>query len=160
MKLKDWLVLLVFVIAAQSAGLLGGFFTARSLSSWYVYLGKPFFNPPSWLFGPVWICLYALIGISAFLVWKTKTKKKKIDRVVWVVFAAQLLVNALWSILFFGLRSPGLAYVDIVILLGLIIANISVFGKINKTAARLLYPYLAWVAFAAFLNFSIWYLNA
>jgi tryptophan-rich sensory protein len=130
----------------------GSFFTFNSVSTWYPTLEKPFFNPPSWIFGPVWTTLYFLMGISLFLVWG----KKKTD-LTW--FWAQLALNAFWSIVFFGMKSPGLAFLVIVLLWISIFLTIKSFYKINKNAAYLLYPYLAWVTFASILNLFIAILN-
>lgn len=132
-------------------GVLGSIFTISSIPTWYVALNKPFFSPPNWVFGPVWTILYILMGISLYLVW--------IKRRVPAVFWTQLLLNAIWSILFFGMKNPTLALVDIIALWVAIILTIKAFYKINILAAYLLIPYLAWASFATILNLSIVLLN-
>lgn len=133
------------------AGILGSFFTVSSIPTWYQTLNKPIFSPPNWIFGPVWTILYILMGISLYLIWK----KKKVPTVFWV----QLILNALWSIIFFGMRNPMLALVDIVALWIAIVLTIKASSKINKLASFLLIPYLFWVTFATLLNLFITILN-
>jgi len=133
------------------AGVLGSFFTTSSIPTWYTSLNKPFFSPPNWVFGPVWTILYIMMGASLYLVWI----KAKVPAVFWV----QLVLNALWSIIFFGMRNPALAFVDIIALWIAIFLTIKYFYKINKLAGQLLLPYLLWVSFASVLNFFIWQLN-
>ena len=140
------------------AGFLGSFFTAPAVTTWYAELIKPSFNPPSWIFGPMWTTLYILIGISVYLVWQQVNKNKKARTALWL-FWIHLFFNAIWSIIFFGLQSPAWAFLDILILLALIVVLIVLFARINKSAALLLIPYLLWVSFASVLNYSIWILN-
>lgn len=143
---------LIFSIGiCLGAGILGSFFTVSSIPTWYATLNKPFFSPPNWIFAPVWTIIYILMGISLYLVWT----KRKVPSVFWV----QLILNALWSITFFGIRNPALALVDIVALWIAIILTIKAFSKTSKLAANLLYPYLAWVSFATVLNLAIVLLN-
>lgn len=130
---------------------MGSFFTISAIPSWYATLSKPFFSPPNWIFGPVWTILYILMGVSLYLVWL----KKKVPTVFWV----QLILNAVWSIIFFGIKNPALALVDIAAFWIAIVLTIKTFYKINKVAGNLLIPYLLWVSFAAFLNYNIWILN-
>lgn len=144
--------LLLAIAICQGAGLIGSFFTIPSVNTWYVTLNKPFFNPPSWIFGPVWTILYLLMGISLFIVWG---KKKANLKWFWI----QLILNASWSIVFFGLKSPLLAFIIIVLLWISIFKTIKAFKKIDKNAAHLLIPYLLWVSFASILNLSIVLLN-
>lgn len=132
-------------------GGLGSFFTVSSIPTWYATLNKPVFSPPNWVFGPVWTILYFLMGISLYLVWQ----KKKVPAVFWV----QLALNALWSIIFFGLKNPVLAMLDIAALWIAIYLTIKSFYPISKIAAYLLLPYLIWVTFASILNLSIVILN-
>jgi tryptophan-rich sensory protein len=140
-------------------GLMGSLFTTPdSLGIWYANLHKPFFNPPDWIFGPVWTTLYIMMGVSAFLVWR-KGLDNKIVRIALICFIVQLFLNAIWTPLFFGLRSPLLGLIDIVLLLNAIIVTVSAFSKISRPAALLLIPYLAWVSFATVLNASIYLLN-
>lgn len=137
--------LLLCILITQGAGIVGSIATASSVKSWYLTdLVKPTFNPPSWVFGPVWTSLFLLMGIALYLVWNKK------NNLFW--FWTQLILNTLWSFLFFGLRSPALAFYEIVILWLAILITIVKFWKINKTASILLWPYLAWVSFALFLN--------
>ncbi|MDP3733454.1 MAG: TspO/MBR family protein [Candidatus Daviesbacteria bacterium] len=133
------------------AGIVGSFFTFSAIPTWYVTLAKPSFSPPNWVFGPVWTILYILMGISLYLVWL----KKKVPIVFWI----QLILNIAWSIIFFGMKNPTLALVDIVVLWVAIILTIKSFSKINNLAGQLLYPYLTWVSFASILNLKIVILN-
>jgi benzodiazapine receptor len=126
--------------------------------AWYSTLSKPFFTPPSWLFGPAWTVLYILMAISAFLVWKKGFEKKQVKSAL-KLFAIQLVLNLSWSPVFFGAHNPLLALVIIVVMWIFILKTILAFGKIDKIASYLLYPYIAWVSFASILNFSIWILN-
>ena len=150
--------LAAFVIGTELVGGLGAVFTSAAIPTWYVGLVKPVLNPPAWVFGPVWTALYALMGISAFLVWR-KGKGTRMERAALGIFVLQLLLNFLWSILFFGMRNPGAAMMDIVALWFAILATILAFGRVSKPAAWLLVPYLAWVSFAAYLNLALWTLN-
>lgn len=140
------------------AAALGSAFTTGAIDTWYATLNKPFFNPPNWVFGPVWTLLYLLMGISLYLIWITKTDKKT-KRQALTFFFIQLGLNALWSILFFGLKSPSAALVGIIVLLIAICLTIRNFLRVSKLAAWLLIPYLAWVSFATILNLSILLLN-
>ena len=143
---------LIFSIGiCLGAGVLGSFFTFSAIPIWYATLNKPSFSPPNWVFGPVWTVLYILMGISLYLVWT----KKKVPSVFWV----QLVLNAAWSIIFFGMKNPVLSLVDIVALWIAIILTIKSFYPISKTAFYLLIPYLLWVSFATILNLSIVLLN-
>jgi benzodiazapine receptor len=150
--MKNVIKFLVSIIVCQLAGGIGSIFTANSVGTWYADLIKPSFSPPNWLFAPVWILLYFLMGISLFLVW-SKGKRGL------PIFFIQLVVNAFWSIAFFGLKSPLFGLIVIIILWVLILLTIIKFFKISKLAAWLLIPYIAWVTFATILNFSIWILN-
>lgn len=150
--------LLVAIIGCELVGILATPFTIASIPTWYANLNKPSFSPPSFLFGPVWTILYFLMGISAFLVWREGTKKEKVMRGL-VYFLIQLFFNFIWSILFFGLHQPLLAFFDIIVMLMFIFLTIIQFNKISKTASYLLIPYLLWVSFASILNLSIVVLN-
>lgn len=158
-KVKDnYWVLLLFIIISQSAGLLGTLFTFSAIPTWYQGLDKPFFSPPNFLFGPVWTLLYTFIGISAYLVWrKYRFDKKSLP--FWRVFTIQLILNSLWSIIFFGLKFTGLALIEIMVMWYYITRTIIAGYKLDSWSAYLLYPYLAWVSFATLLNFAIWWLN-
>lgn len=158
MNFKQNLVLLGFIVLSQAAGLIGSLFTAPAINSWYVDLIKPGIAPPNWVFAPVWTTLFLLMGVSAFLVWRRGIHRAEV-KVALVVFLIQLILNISWSFLFFGLRSPGAAMIEILILWLAIFANIIVFYKLSKIAGLLLVPYLLWVSFASYLNFLIWNLN-
>ena len=152
------LKLVVSVLICQFAGVIGSFFTTPSIPTWYATLNKPFFTPPSWLFAPVWITLYTLMGISAFLVWRKGMSHRNV-RTASIVFAVQLILNVLWSAVFFGLRSLLGGLIAIVILWIAILFTILNFHKISRTAELLLIPYILWVSIAAALNFSVLILN-
>ncbi|MBU0660874.1 tryptophan-rich sensory protein [Patescibacteria group bacterium] len=135
----------------------GSFFTVSSINSWYSTINKPFFNPPNWIFSPVWTTLFILIGISFYLVWQKDFGKNK--KQILAIYFTQLAFNFFWSIFFFALQNPLLAFIEIIILWILIFLNIKVFYKIDKRAGYLLIPYLLWVSFASILNLSIVILN-
>lgn len=158
MKARQGIELVTAVIICEAAGLLGSVFTFSAIPTWYASLVKPPLNPPSWIFGPVWTTLYALMGIAAFLVWQKRAKDKKADEAL-RVFALQLALNALWSILFFGIHQAGLAFLEIVLMWLAIVWTMIAFYRISKPAAYLLAPYILWVSFAAYLNFALWFLN-
>lgn len=180
-KFDTYLRFFISIIICQLAGIIGSFFTIPAIDSWYSALRKPFFNPPSWIFGPVWSLLFLLMGISLFLVWEKKfaivvTAKEKgqktwnaFSKKLWIgswreensvaIFILQLILNILWSILFFGLRSPFLAYFEILALWFAILFTIMNFYRTSKLAAYLLLPYFVWVSFAAILNYFLWNLN-
>lgn len=151
----NYFKLIASIIICQLAGIIGSVFTVSSVSTWYLTLNKPFFNPPSWVFGPVWTLLYLLMGISLYIVWNNKNRTKKALN----IFGIQLILNSLWSILFFGLQSPLFAFIEIIFLWFTILLSIIYFYRISKSAAYLLIPYIIWVSFAAILNFSIFSLN-
>jgi len=150
-----FLRLVAAVIICELAGIIGSVFTIQNIPGWYAYLNKPSFNPPNYLFGPVWTTLYLLMGIAVFLVWENKNRTSKAV----IVFFVQLALNACWTLIFFGLKSPGWAFVEIVALWIMIVWCIIEFEGISKTAAYLLIPYLLWVSYASVLTFSIWKLN-
>ena len=158
MRVKDILGLLLAIVFCQLAGIVGGLFTASSVDTWYATLIKPSFNPPNWLFSPVWITLYGMMGIALFLVYKKGLDTEGV-KVALVLFFAQLIGNALWSVLFFGLKLPLVAFLEIVVLWVLILSTMISFFKISRLAGLLLLPYLLWVSFASVLNFFLWSLN-
>jgi len=158
MSKKNIIRFIVSLILCQGAGIVGSIFTVSAIKEWYAFLKKPIFSPPNWLFGPAWITLYTLMAVSLFLIWKRGLDDKK-TKIAFYLFLVHLFFNAIWSILFFGLKSPLLALADIVILWTVILVLIFKFSKINKTAGLLLIPYWLWVSFAAILNFFIWKLN-
>lgn len=146
--------LAVFVLVCFAAAGVGSAFTARSLDPWHAELRKPSWNPPNWLFGPVWTLLYLSMAVAAWLVWM-----KGGSACALALFAAQLALNVGWSGLFFGLRSPGAAMVEIVVLWVAIVLTASAFWRVTPVAGWLMVPYLGWVTFASALNFAIWRLN-
>ena len=150
--------LLISVALPLSVGGLSGIATARGVQDWYPTLAKPAFNPPDWVFGPVWTLLYLMMGVAAFLVWQRGWNDAAV-RVALAVFLVQLVLNGLWSLLFFGMRAPGLAFAEIVVLWLSIGATVVLFWRIIPLAGKILLPYAAWVGFAAVLNGSIWILN-
>ncbi len=158
MKISNTSKLIISLIIPQLAGGLGSYFTIASVKNWYPLLTKPSLNPPAWIFGPVWTTLYLLMGIAAFLIWKKGWGRKDIRKAL-VVFGLQLVLNATWSIVFFGLQSPALALVNIIMLWLAIVWTMILFYKISKPAMWLLMPYILWVTFASYLNYSIWILN-
>lgn len=155
---KTFLRIAAAVAVCLLVGALSGFATQSSVDSWYTTLNKPSFNPPNWIFAPVWTVLYILMGISAGIVWGHGTYHKWVKTALYI-FGFQLLFNATWSLVFFGLQSPLSALIILVVLLGLILLTIRWFNIISKTAAYLLIPYLLWVLFAGVLNFKIVQLN-
>ena len=157
MKIKDILKLGISIVLCQLAGFLGSLFTTPAIPTWYKTLNKPFFNPPNWIFSPVWISLFILMGISLFMVWRRQDHPR--FKTALIFFFAQLILNVLWSAAFFGLRSPLLGFVDIVLLWVAILLTIQHFLRVSRMAGLLLLPYILWVSFAAVLNFSLWTLN-
>jgi len=146
----------ISILVSLSAGAIGGIFTISAIPTWYTTLNKPGFNPPNWLFGPAWTILYILMGIALYLVWIQDKKNKKI---AYIFFFTQLVMNALWSFIFFGAHDLGWAFVEIVVLWLAILGTTIAFYRILKPAAYLLIPYILWVTFASILNFAIWRLN-
>ncbi len=188
MKINNTFKLIIAVVVSELAGIIGSVFTAPAVqSSWYAELVKPALNPPAWVFGPVWTTLFALMGIAAFLVWSSYAEasadKKKGIKVALILFGIQLVLNTLWSIIFFGLHSSGGALIEIAFLWLAILATIIAFAKISPPSRKasdgqgnpavhpvrafivsngawlLLLPYILWVSFAGYLNYSIWILN-
>lgn len=149
--------LVVCVGVCFAAAAVGALFTSPNVPGWYANLDKPSWTPPSWVFGPVWSFLYLLMGISAWQVWRSAGSRPAV--VPLVLFGIQLVLNMVWSGLFFGLRSPGAALIDIVLLWWAILATTIAFWGRSVPAGWLMLPYLAWVSFAAALNLAIWYLN-
>ena len=150
--------LVTAIVVSELAGIIGSIFTISAIPNWYTALTKPTLNPPSWIFGPVWTTLYALMGTAAFLVWKKGLDRSDVRKALFV-FGLQLLLNATWSIVFFGLQSPAWALVNIVALWLSIVWTMILFYKISKISTWLLVPYILWVSFAMYLNYSIWMLN-
>jgi translocator protein len=158
-RTRSALALIGFLTACFAVAGLGSVITTPQTipGGWYGTLDKPFFSPPSWLFGPVWSILYFLIAVSGWLVWRQRGFSGA--RVAMLLFFGQLTLNFVWSAIFFGLQAPGLALVEILILWGAILLTALVFRPLSRLAAVLLLPYLAWVTFAAVLNAAIWWLN-
>jgi tryptophan-rich sensory protein len=154
----DWKKLIASIVVCQLAGLLGAIFTSSAIPTWYATPEKPAFVPPDWTFSVVWTFLYLLLGLSLYLVWMNGWDRRDV-RLAMGVFGFQLFLNFLWSVLFFGLRSPLLGMIEIVFLWFAIVATIWLFYRISRLAGVLLMPYLAWVSFAALLNYYIWLLN-
>jgi tryptophan-rich sensory protein len=148
----------IFVIICLAAGAIGSIFTFPSISGWYSALNKPWFSPPNWVFAPVWTLLYILMGISAYLVFAKGMENEGI-RDALSMFAVQLVLNVLWSFLFFGLHSPLLGLICIIALWAAIAMTIMRFYLISTTAGHLLIPYILWVSFASILNLFVWILN-
>ena len=154
MKIKSLPKLIFSILISQAAGLVGiliNLFAITSISGWYLFLNKPSFSPPGYIFGPVWTILYTLIGISLYLVWIKKGSLK--------LFFVHLLLNAIWTPIFFGAKNLSLAFVVIILMDLTLLMVIRSFYKIKKLAAYLLIPYLLWIIFASILNYSIWKLN-
>jgi translocator protein len=156
-KRQLWLGLAAFLLICFTAAGIGSFATAPAITNWYAGINKPSWNPPNWLFGPVWTVLYAMMATAAWLVWRRLGLQAAATPLFF--FAMQLMLNTLWSVFFFGLHNPGLAFAEIILLWLSIAATIYYFWRVRPLAGVLLIPYLAWVSFAAFLNFTIWRLN-
>ncbi|PIV90673.1 TspO protein [Candidatus Gracilibacteria bacterium CG17_big_fil_post_rev_8_21_14_2_50_48_13] len=148
---------LLSIMIAELAGILGSLATVPNIPTWYAGLAKPFFTPPSWIFGPVWTLLYAAMGVSAYLLWMHR--ERPYARKALVVYGVQLVFNLAWSLVFFGLQQLIGGAVVILLLLGLIVYLTVLAFRVQKTAGWLLVPYLAWVSFATLLNISLAILN-
>jgi translocator protein len=153
----DWKKLIGAILLCEFAGVIGSLFTFQAIPTWYVYLNKPVFSPPNWVFGPVWTVLYFLMGVSLYLIWRSKPSLQK--GFAEKLFYTQLALNAAWSILFFGLQNPLVAFIEIIIMWILILFTIIASWKLNKNAGFLLVPYILWVSFASILNLAIVVLN-
>ena len=158
-KLRDFTALLASVFLCEAAGFVGSVFTTPAIPTWYASLKKPFFTPPSWIFAPVWITLYTLMGISLYIVWKKGPDRHDVRRAV-SIFAVQLALNVLWSMVFFGMESPLYGFIIIVLLWVVLLATVITFYRISKPAGVLLVPYFLWGSFASALNLAILILNA
>jgi tryptophan-rich sensory protein len=156
--LQQVIGLAAFVLICFAAAGLGGLVTTSRIPTWYADLAKPAWTPPDWIFGPVWTALYLTMAFSAWLVWRQAGLVRA--RLPLALFAIQLVLNSLWSVLFFGLQRPGAAAVEIILLWAAILATLLAFWKRSNLAGALLAPYLAWVSFAAVLNLAIWRMNA
>ena len=149
---------IIAIITPVAVGAVSGFFTAREIPVWYQTISKPAWNPPNWIFGPVWTTLYVMMGIALFLVWKSETNPI-IKKTAITLFISQLILNFFWSFIFFNQHQIGWALVEIIGMWIFILLTIFAFAKVSKTAAWLLVPYISWVSFATILNYTIWKLN-
>jgi len=156
--MKNIYKLVISVVGCELVGLIGTPFTINSIADWYVYLEKPFFAPPNWLFAPAWTLLYFLMGVAVYLIWRQGWERPAVKAAI-KVFLGQLFLNFLWSPMFFGLRSPELGLINIIVMWIMIVLTMRKFYPLSKTAFYLLAPYLAWVSFATLLNASIVVLN-
>ena len=154
-KVSGIIKLITSITICLAAGVLGSIFTIPSIPTWYETLIKPSFTPPNWVFAPVWTSLFIMMGISLYIIWQKGSSNGK----ALSIFSVQLILNVLWSAIFFGLRSPLAGLIEICILWILILLTILEFMKISRTAGLLLIPYILWVSFAALINFFIWRLN-
>jgi benzodiazapine receptor len=159
MKLNKITKIVVALIICLMVGYSASIVTRPSVETWYSTIIKPSFNPPNWIFMPVWTLLYILMAVAAGLVWDKIKEQNQEVKVALGFFLIQLTLNAIWSYIFFGLKNPMLALIEIALLWLMIYETYLKFTKINKTAGYLLIPYMAWVAFAGILNASIWWLN-
>lgn len=158
MKSRDIIKLIVSIVACQGAGIIGSLFTTTAIPTWYAGLQKPFFTPPNWVFAPAWTTLYMLMAVAAFLIWRKGLDQKGV-RFALIIFLIQLVLNTLWSIVFFGLESPFYGIMVIIALWIAIFLTMIKFFKLSTIAGVLLTPYIGWVSFAAVLNVAIWMLN-
>lgn len=156
--MQTYIKLILSIVTCQLVGFVGSLFTGMSVSTWYSALQKPSFTPPDYVFAPVWIILYLLMGIAAFLVWKKGIETEKVKGAL-LLFCIHLAVNLMWTAIFFGLRSIQGGFIVIIILLLMIIALMIIFRKISRWSAILLFPYFLWVTFAAILNAELMILN-
>lgn len=155
--MNKYLQLFCCILLTLSIGAISGIATSSGINNWFLELNKPFFNPPNFLFGPVWTFLYLLMGISFFLVLQSPIKVLK--RKAIIIFVIQLTLNFFWSFIFFKFQLIGLAFIEIVLIWIAVLTMIIAYNKINSIAARLQIPYLLWVSFATVLNGAIWWLN-
>lgn len=150
--------LIISILLCNLAGAIGSVFSFSSIPTWYATLDKPAFSPPNWIFGPVWTALYIMMGVALYLVW-IKGTSGRLAKTALTVFGIQLVLNSIWSILFFGLQNPLFAFVEIIFLWIAVYLTIFFFHKISRPAAYLLVPYLLWISFASVLNYYIFLLN-
>ncbi|TBX70618.1 tryptophan-rich sensory protein [Flavobacterium silvisoli] len=147
------------IMTCLAVGYFSSIVTRDNIPTWYALLNKPVFNPPNWVFAPVWTVLYVLMGYAAGRIWNLIDRDEANVKRAFIFFLVQLALNALWSFLFFGLQNPMLAFFEILLLWTMIFETYSQFKRIDKVASYLLLPYLAWVSYATVLTGSIWYLN-
>jgi len=154
---RDWIALLISLGICFTVAAVGSVFTASSMTTWYPSLLKPVGTPPSWVFGPVWSILYLLMAVAAWLVWRERTHADV--QLALALFMAQLILNGVWSLVFFGLRRPGAALAEIILLLAAVVITAVRFAAFSRLAFLLMTPYCVWVLYASYLNFGIWQLN-
>jgi translocator protein len=153
-----WIKFIVSLLVPLAVGGVAGWLTVPEIAGWYAGLNKPSFNPPNYLFGPVWTTLYAMMGIAFFLIWKADADAG-LKKTAMILFAVQLVLNFFWSLIFFNAHQLGWALVEIIAMWLFILLTIFSFGKISSLAAWLLVPYICWVSFATVLNAALWKLN-
>ncbi|MFH1248926.1 MAG: TspO/MBR family protein [archaeon] len=158
MRFRKSITITFFMLICLLAGFIGSIFTTPAIPTWYAPINKPSFNPPNWIFAPVWTVLFLIMGVSLFLVWEKGWKNKRVKAAIFV-FSIQLILNVLWSIVFFGLKNPFLAFIDIIALWIFILMSMIFFYRVSKQASLLLIPYILWVSFASALNLAIVLLN-
>ncbi|MBT4120644.1 MAG: tryptophan-rich sensory protein [Candidatus Magasanikbacteria bacterium] len=160
-KKRNLKKLIIALIIPQLAGFIGSIANFTSLDTWYEGIVKPSFNPPNWIFGPVWTGLFLLMGYALYIIWEKKPKwgKNKKSDFALLIFYTQLGFNVIWSYLFFGLQNPLFALGEILVLWAVIVLNIVLFWRLDRRAGLLLFPYILWVTFAIFLNYAIFILN-
>ncbi len=159
MNTNEIIAIILFPCLTLIIGSLGGIITAKKIPTWYNRLIRPKFNPPNWLFGPVWTILYLSIGFSGYLIWSKEQSFSEIHKTEWAVYFIQLILNFIWTPLFFGFNLLLISAIEIILLDLFILSNIILFAKINIVAGLILIPYFIWVSFASYLNWSFWYLN-
>jgi translocator protein len=152
--------LIALILGCEAAGIAGTVFTRDALVTWYPGLNRPSYNPPNWIFGPVWTLLYGLMGTALYLVSESQADDQRTKRLAKIFFGLQLALNVLWTVIFFGRRSPLYALVEIALLWAAIVVTIVTFWRLSRPAALLLVPYLCWTSFAALLTYKIWELNS
>lgn len=156
--MKKIIIFLFYILLPQTAGLIGSMFTRNSINNWYQFLIKPALNPPNWIFAPVWTLLYIFMGVAAYLIWLKGWQNKKV-RIALIIFFLQLVLNSIWSIIFFGMQNILFALIELMILWTLILIITIMFFRIEKKAGYLMLPYLIWTSFAMYLNYMLLILN-
>jgi translocator protein len=157
--MNNILKLIIAIAIPVIVGSVSGFFTVKGVGTWYLTIQKPSWNPPSWIFGPVWTTLYVMMGIAFFLIWRSSAGTE-LKRTAILLFSFQLILNFFWSFIFFSQQQIGWALVEIIAMWFAILFTIFAFARINNVAAWLLVPYISWVSFATILNYTIWKLNS
>jgi tryptophan-rich sensory protein len=158
MKIKNLRGIVVFIVISQAVGVMGSIFTMPAIHSWYVHLHKSPLNPPAWVFGPVWFLLYTMMGVAAAQVSQDGFANRNVRNAT-VLFFTQLMLNLFWSVIFFGMKLPKLALLEIIVLWSTVLVTTVCFFRIRQSAGWLLVPYLVWCSYAAILNFEIVRLN-